>query len=198
MLPLYTELKVKLEQLLVDLARRAADRQLGPFAATGRVRQHEGNRIEYMTIDGAWKATDYQRMTVDLEIQPSDIRTMTFDNVVQLMTKQGLELGAQEASFYFKVLNQSIEEVGNSIDAGGQQLTVDLLLQMLDRVQLAFDATGSALLPTLHVGPDIAASVERVLKQVNEDPDAQARLRTLIDKKREEWNAEQDRRKLVD
>jgi hypothetical protein len=197
-LPLYPELKAKVERLLLDIAQQAARTQLGPFSSGPRVRQYEGDRLEYMTVDGEEKATDYRRMNVSLEIKPSDIPAMTFDHAIQLVRNHGLKLGAQEADFYREILDQSLEEVGNAMDAGGQPFTVDLLLQMLERVQFPFDSRGNPQLPTLHVGPDIEASVQRVLREADEDAGAQARLKAVIDKKREQWNAEQDRRKLVD
>jgi hypothetical protein len=198
MLPLHPELKIKIEQLLIDIAQQAAQSRLGLFAGTPRVRQHEGNRLEYMTIDGDEKATDYRRIEVGTEIRPSDIPTMTFNQAVQLVVNKGIELGTQEAGFYFEVLNESIAEVGNAIDVGGQPFNVDLLLQMLERMQFPFDGYGNPHLPTLHIGPDLEESVKRVLEEADKDADAQARLKAIIDKKREEWNAQQDRRKLVD
>jgi hypothetical protein len=198
MLPLYPELKARLEQLLRDIAYQAAQSRFGPFADTPRVRQHEGDRLEYMTIDGDEKATDYQRMAVGFDIKPSDIPGMAFEDAVQLVTAKGLELGTQEANRYLQVLNQSVEEVGNAIDAEGQTFTVDLYLKMLERVKFPFDNEGNPLLPTMHIGPDLEASVKQVMQQAQGDADARARIAALIDERRKEWNAEQDRRKLVD
>lgn len=198
MLPLYPELKIKIERLLVDIAQQAAQSRLGPFAGTPRVRQREGDRLEYMTVDGGNKKTDYRRTGVDFEIRPSDIPTMTFNQAVQLVIDKGIELGTQEASFYFEVLNESIAEVGNAIDVGGQPFTVDLLLQMLERIQFPFDGHGNPHLPTLHIGPDLQETVTRVLEEADKDAEAQARLTAIINQKREEWNAQQDSRKLVD
>jgi hypothetical protein len=65
-------------------------------------------------------------------------------------------------------------------------------------VQIAFDEQGNPRLPTLHIGPDLEASASQVLEEASKDPSAQARLNEIIERKREEWNAEQDRRKLVD
>jgi hypothetical protein len=198
MLPLYPELKAKLEQVLTDIAHQAAQNRFGLFAGTPRIRQHEGDRLEYMTVDGDEKAAGYQRMAVGFDIKPSDIPTMTFEDCVQLVTKKGLELGTQEANRYLEVLNQSLEEVGNAIDAGGRPFTVDFYLEILERVKFPFDDEGNPLLPTMHTGPDLEASVKQVMGQAEGDADTQARIKALIDKRREEWNAEQDRRKLVD
>jgi hypothetical protein len=198
MLPLYPRLKAEIERLLVDVARQAAQRQLGPFADMPPAQQHEGDRLEYMTIDGDEKKVSYQRTVVDYEIRPADIPTMTFRDAIAVVVGKGRELGLQQARLYFESMNRSIEQVGNALDAGGQPFSVDLFLQLLDRVQIAFDEQGNPQLPTLHVGPDLEASASQVLEGASKDPSAQARLNEIIERKREEWNAEQDRRKLVD
>jgi hypothetical protein len=198
MLPLYPQLKAEIERCLIDVAWQAAQGQLGPFAGMPPARQHEGDRLEYMTIDGDEKRATYQRAAVDYEVRPADIPTMTFHDAVGVVAGKGRELGVQQAQIYYESLNQSLEEVGNAVDAGGQPFSVDLLLQLLEKVQISFDEHGNPQLPTLHIGPDLEASASQVLANLGEDPSAQARLNDIIEKKKEVWNAEQDRRKLVD
>jgi hypothetical protein len=199
LLPLYPELKEKIEKFLMDIARQAADNQLSVFSAvTPRVRQHEGNRLEYMTVDGKEKSTDYHRAGVGFDINQSDVPDMTLHQAVELVKEKGAELGLQEASFFYKTLNESLAEVGNLLNAGGRSLTVDLLLQMLGRIRFPFDKDDNPLMPTLLVGPDLKEKVIQVFEEINEDADAQERLKGIIDQKREEWNAWQDSGKLVD
>ncbi|MBR7826632.1 hypothetical protein KDK95_09975 [Actinospica sp. MGRD01-02] len=196
-LPLYPQLKLKIEKLLDTQARAAARGQLGMFAPIPRSKQHEGNRLQYTTIDGAVKAAEYQRAAAACTIELADIPTMSLDDAVALARKRGEELGVQQAKFNFESFNQAVEEVGNSVQMNGQPLTVEAALQLFEKMQLPFDAAGRPLMPTWHTGPDLEASVADVLRQLNEDPAAQARLQEIVDRKREEWNAEQDRRKLV-
>jgi hypothetical protein len=198
MLPLYPQLKAEIERFLIEVARQVAQGQLGPFAGMPPARQHEGDRLEYMTVDGDEKKVSYQHTAVDYQIRPADIPTMTFHEAVEVVAGKGRELGVQQAQLYFESLNQSLEEVGNAVDAGGQPLSVELLLQLLEKVQIAFDEQGYPQFPTLHIGPDLEARTSQVLQDLHEDPSAKARLNEIIERKREEWNAEQDRRKLVD
>jgi len=198
MLPLYPRLKAEIERFLLDMAQQAAQGQLGLFADMPPARQHEGDRLEYMTIDGDEKKVSYQRTVVGYDIRPADIPTMTLQDAVNVVVGKGRELGVQQAQLYFESLNRSIEEVGNSVDAEGQPFSVDLFLQLLDTVQIAFDEQDNPLFPTLHMGPDLEVRAGQVLEEVSRDPSAQARLNEIVEKKREEWNAEQDRRKLVD
>lgn len=197
-LPLYPQLKLAIEKILHAEARAAALSQLGMFASVPRSKQHEGNRLEYMTIDGDTKAPEYQRAAAVGDIKVTDIPAMSLEDVVAIVRKTGEELGMQQAKLNFESFNQATEEVGNSIQMEGKPLTVDTVLQLFERVQLVFDAEGNPQMPTWHTGPDLQASVEKVLGQLNEDPEAQARLQVIVDRKRVEWNAEQDRRKLVD
>lgn len=198
MLPLYPRLKAEIERFLLDVAQQAAQGELGLFAGMPPARQHEGNRLEYMTIDGDEKKVAYQRTAVGYEVRPADIPAMTFGDAVAAVAGKGRELGIQQAQLYFESLNRSIEEVGNSVDAGGQPFTVALFLRLLDTVRIAFDDQSNPLFPTLHMGPDLEARASQVLEEVSRDPSAQARLNEIVEKKRGEWNAEQDRRKLVD
>ena len=105
---------------------------------------------------------------------------------------------AQETMLFSRV-SAAAEAVGNTVDAGGD-FKPEHFLEMVEKVQMDFDpATGEPSKGQVFVmHPDTAAKVVPKVKAWENDPAFKAEYDRIVAKKREEWRAREDRRKLVD
>jgi hypothetical protein len=197
-LPQYRQLKAQLERWFLDLLRHSARQQLGPFAESPRLIQHEGDRHSYNTVNGDERTADYQELAVEVRFAKSDILRMTLEDVLKFLTENGRELGAKEAEFHFGRLNAIMKEAGNVVDGQGRPITFDLYLEMLEKLHIAFDDFGNPRIPTIVVAPHLTQRVEEMLQEAAADEGARVRFETVMEQKRKEWDEEQNRRKLVD
>jgi len=193
-LPLYPQLKEGLEKMFLDLIYAASQQELGPFAESPRFTQHEGSSHSYNTVDGEERSTDYQEFMIEFELSAADFMNMELGDVIRLVMQQAREFGSQQSRYHYARLDQIIEEVGNKVTG---PLTLDKFFEAIEQLFIPFDDSGNPQWPTLVINPNTAPRV-RELAQAMETDEAKARLAEVIERKREQWDEEQSRRKLVD
>ncbi len=96
------------------------------------------------------------------------------------------------ARHFFKNIAEITDATGRSINAKGQPLTVDLILDLLEKVEFGFDDDGNPQYPTLVLPP---AAIER-LKKLNFTPEQEQRRKQIIEEKRARFNASKRTRRL--
>ena len=93
---------------------------------------------------------------------------------------------------FFKNISEITDATGRSVDAKGQPLTVDLILDLLEKVEFGFDDDGNPQYPTLVLPPD---AIEK-LKKLRFTPDQEKRWIEIIEEKRARFNASKRTRRL--
>lgn len=121
--------------------------------------------------------------------------TMSVDEILSfdidsLITKIALaadEMGGQLVRAMVEHISAICDETGNVIDVGGKNF-YDAMIEVCENMEIAFDDDGKPRQQVL-LHPDNAPK---------EPPtaDQEARLKAVIDRKREEWNASRNRRDL--
>lgn len=197
-LPLYPQLKMTLEKWLLQIMDRAARQELGPFGESPRFIQHEGTTHRYNTTDGQERRTDYHEGMVEFRLGRSDIASMEVDGILELVIEKGRELGVQQAQYHYQVLNSVTEETGNVVDTQGQPITLDLLFETFEKLHVSFDDHGIPRMPTIVIRPEMAPRFQQLIQEASADEAIKGRMIEIIERKRKEWNEEQNRRKLVD
>ena len=94
---------------------------------------------------------------------------------------------------FFERIGELTNAVGNTVDARGQPLTFELLLQGFERVQVDFDEEGNPILPKLVVGPEMYAAFQKLPPPTEEQ---QKLWDEMIERKRREFNDNRRHRKL--
>mgnify|MGYP000920160249 CR=1 FL=1 len=92
----------------------------------------------------------------------------------------------------FESLEGACRQGGQVVDASGGPLTVDRLLDALERIDIDFDQNGEPELPYLVTHPDCV----RALQEMKVTPAHEARRRAILEKKRKEFDARRRVRKL--
>ena len=93
----------------------------------------------------------------------------------------------------FAQLGEVLDATGQAIDAGGQPLSQDHLLDLIQRVDIEFNDDGSPNMPTLVMHPDMA---ERLRQLPPATPEQAQRFKDIIDQKRTEYLARRRTRRL--
>jgi len=96
------------------------------------------------------------------------------------------------ARHFFKNISEITDATGRSVNAKGQPLTVDLFLDLLEKVEFGFDDDGNPQYPTLVLPP---AAIER-LKKLKFTPEQEQRRKQIIEEKRARFNASKRTRRL--
>ncbi len=94
---------------------------------------------------------------------------------------------------FFSHVAAICEASGNTIDARGKPITHELILQMIDKLEIDFDAGGNPVMLTMVVPPEIGAKIQAL------PPLSAAQLQAwddMIERKRRDFNARRRNRIL--
>ena len=91
----------------------------------------------------------------------------------------------------FRTASDITDATGNSIDVGGRPLSWDLILDMLERTEIAFDDDGQ---PTtqLVAGP----KTTMLMQAIEKTPEQERRYQEIMQRKKDAWDAQQRPRRL--
>lgn len=95
----------------------------------------------------------------------------------------------------FSKLEEVLKETGQVIDAKGGDLTVEQYFQMIEQIAMSFDPRGRPVWPEAAGGQ--APRLREMERLVFSTPDLLVRLKEIVRKKRENWNAREADRTLV-
>jgi len=199
-LPKYKEVKSIVEKSLSTRANNIMRQQMRPFDESPRIIQHEGKTIIHNTLDNqkSQKVMKYKKVQADYKLEYAKLINMTPEAMLAMIDEKARDIGNQMAKHQFEVLNETIEETGNSVDAKGQKITPDLILETMSKMSIPFDKDGNPKMPTLVINPKMSDEFKRVIAEAEADPKHKAKFDALMKQKKEEYDAEQAGRKLVD
>ena len=69
----------------------------------------------------------------------------------------------------FREIEQTTEEVGNTVDATGRPLTKELFLEMIEKIEIDFTADGQWIPPSIVMHPDVWKANEAKFKEWEQD-----------------------------
>lgn len=93
---------------------------------------------------------------------------------------------------FFKNMSEITDITGMTIDAKGQPLTFDMILDLIEKTEFGFDESGNPQYPTLVIPPVL---FER-LRQLTPTPEQEKRRERIIEEKRAKFNASKRTRRL--
>ena len=96
------------------------------------------------------------------------------------------------AKQFFKSLSEITDATGRTVNAKGQPLTADMILDLMEKVEFGFDDDGNPQYPTLFLPP---TAIER-LKALKPTPEQDQRWKQIIEEKRAKFNASKRTRRL--
>ena len=120
------------------------------------------------------------------------VRNGKIDDYIRFLVDISESQRKSLARQFFKNLSEITDATGRSVNAKGQPLTVDLILDLIEKVEFGFDDDGNPQYPTLVLPP---AAIER-LKHLKFTPEQEKRREQIIEEKRARFNASKRTRRL--
>ena len=152
--------------------------------------------MKVMRADQTESNRGMQQLSSILEIKIDEIPDLTFEKAIAKHDEMILDMVRQQTGFALERLNEDIPK-SQSIDAKGKKLDAELFLQMLETIQIEFYPDGRP--HELHVfgGLFNPERLQAVDKEFKDNPELQKRHDELMARKRDEWRARENSRKLV-
>ena len=133
------------------------------------------------------------RTELTFALEMDDIVSGDFDKLAAALDAAADNGLKQFMPKFFERIGELTSAVGNTVDARGQPLTFELLLQGFERTQIDFDDQGNPILPKLVLGPELYAAFQKLPPPTQEQ---QKLWDEMIQRKRREFNDSRRHRKL--
>ena len=193
MLPDFLKTKEKLKKMHNTKMKEAQLQHLGPFADTSKSEIFEGNKVILIRSDGSREEIEMKKVEGKMEIKLKEVEEMTHERVLDKIDTTAREMAKQIAKEGYETLSQAAAEVGNVTSADGESLSVDLLLECLEKMHLSFDEEGQPSGLRLVAHPKMSSALEKIYSQIESHP----RYQELMERKREEERVRENNRELV-
>lgn len=193
MLPDFLKTKEKLKKMHNTEMKKAQFRHLGPFADTPKSEIFEGDEVILTRSDGSREEVKVKKAEGKMEIKLKEIEEMTHERILDKINTVAREMAKQIAKEGYETLSQAAEGVGNVTSADGKPLSIDLLLEGLEKMHLSFDEDGQPSGLRLVAHPKMSSALEKICSQLESHP----RYQELMERKREEERVRENSRELV-
>jgi hypothetical protein len=125
----------------------------GPLAQVPRGRVFEGGQNVLVREDGSREETQMYEAGSEVRISADEIRSLHLPNLLQKLDAAAEEIVSKQAKNFYETISKGVEQVGNTLDAGGRRLTVELFLEAFQKISIDFNPDGSPQMPTVHISP---------------------------------------------
>jgi hypothetical protein len=197
MLPDFPKLKAEVHRDVLARIRRRADSADSVVSQIKRLSQHEGRDMRYDRIDAPPVESGPEELGVRFEVLVSEVPDLIGPKLDAKIEEIAQEIAKQQAKMFFRRVGETCDEIGNTINANGQPLSAELMLEMFSNAQLNFGPDGR---PTgqFVIHPDMAPAMKRADEELERDPELRRRFEDILRRKREEWATRESHRKLAD
>ena len=197
MLPDFPKIKRKWSDMFVRMLRKRIHQ--GSFLSQIRTTRHfEGDRQRVTDVTGDTEESDYETFSEALEVNRQDLIDRGPIAYMASLEKIAKEFESQQSKMIFERVNKVTAKTGNMVNAGGQDINPDLILQVLETIEIDFNEAGQPRLPTLVASPEQIQRLKEKMPEWEKDESYKRKFDELIKRKRQEWNDRESHRKLVD
>lgn len=199
-LPKNKETKAIIEKCLSQRFNSIIKYETRPFNESPHIIQHEGKVLVYNTLgdQNSQKTMEYSKAEFTHKTDPLQLISMTPEDVIKVLDEEAKNIGGQMAKYYFQVLDNTVEEMGNVVDAKDRKLTPELFLDAMRKISIPFDKDGNPKFPTMIISEEMSDVWRKIIEEAEANPRYKKEVDKIIEQKRKEYNAEQAGRKLVD
>jgi len=102
------------------------------------------------------------------------------DRLIETLVDGAKEMKSQMTRRAFARMDEIAEENGMVVDARGRPFSADLFVEMLEKIEIKFDESGNAVMPSLVVHPSMMDKMRAAL----ETDEAKEKIEAVIAKKK--------------
>jgi hypothetical protein len=146
--------------------------------------------------DQSESKSDLRQISTQLEIKIDEIENLTLDKVIQKHDVMIADMVSKQANFIRERMSSELPE-SQSINTKGKKLSAELILEIKDKMQVAFNPDGTPRQIFLDGHLFTPAAMAAVEQELQNSPELQKRHEDLMARKWEEWRAREADRKLV-
>lgn len=196
----FPEIKTVLGEQLSKFSRRVL-RESGPLLRRIGVHfQHEGEKHQFNTLDGAEKELPYQDQIGEFTFSRDELPTLSIPEIFKRCGDAMREMAGRIEREAFRTIGEAMDEVGNTLKTQ-DPCSPENFLAMLDKVQIDFEGTRERpMMPSLFANEQTIKEFQRRFDALTPEQrrDLDRRREEILDRKYVEYLSREGDRKLVD
>ncbi len=198
MLPDFYTLKKKLLHKVNKSLRTIIAKESGFVGTISKTQCFEGDRNKIIGSDGeVIQDKKFHEETSTFQVPLPMMDKISPNEIKQKLITMAKDMASAQSKYFFKTMNELIDDAGISVDAKGKKFSIELFLQGLEAIEIDFNADGTPHYPTLVMHPSMEKIAYEEIKKIEEDPEIKKRHDAILQRKRNEWIARENNRKLV-
>ena len=103
---------------------------------------HESKEFSYPQEGFGTIADKLEEFQVPITLKYEEIPNLTFQDIVAKVDGWAKDLGRMLSKQMYAKIDEATEKAGTALDAGGKELSQEMMLEMFEKVELDFDASG--------------------------------------------------------
>ena len=190
------QLEKKLETLVSKFIGNAVRVRAPAMGEVSRHRVFEGHQSAIVRPSGETDDIEFREFSAESEIPSDTILYSGLDKIFECFIPVADAMANDQERMLFEIMHQVTQETGNVVDGGGQPLSHEKILELLETIQIDFDTDGNPRMPTIFISPTVAPR----MKELADAPSArefEEKQKKIIEKKRVEWREREANRTLV-
>ncbi|MFC1836130.1 hypothetical protein ACFL2Q_15655 [Thermodesulfobacteriota bacterium] len=130
----------------------------------------------------------YKEISAGREIAAEEVIEKGIHAYLQYFDTAIEEMRNQLKEILYEDTGRIANDVGNVVNAEGEEFSLEKYLEMIQKIQFDFDDEGRPLFPVHIAHPKTAAVLKNKLQEWFRDSDSRKKLETVIQAKRQEWH----------
>lgn len=190
------QLEEELEELVGKFVENAVKVRAPLTGEADRHRAFEGHRSAIVRTDGEIDQTEFREFRAESEIPKKTLLYSTLNEILECFLPMVESMANDHEKMFLEVMQQATEKTGNVVDGRGKPFSLEMFLEVLEKIQIDFDADGNPRMPTLTISPPMEAKIKKLINDQG-NSGFENKQKEIIDRKRIEWRDREANRTLV-
>ncbi|MDD5007835.1 MAG: hypothetical protein PHC68_05445 [Syntrophorhabdaceae bacterium] len=114
-------------------------------------------------------------MSATAEVRLEDVKNYRIEEFAVVINKIATEFIIEVHKMMFESVGKITEFTGNVVNAAGKPFSVDMFLDMMEKIEITFNDAGEAIMPSIVAGPELVEKIKKT-KFSKEQRDRQKKI----------------------
>ena len=189
----FPELEEKLNRLVEQALNNVISNSSSLLNNITRSRYFEGNKSLIRQPSGKEEETEKKHFSEGTEIPVEKILYGSIKNIFEHYKQAAVAMAYEQEKSLLESIDRTVQNTGNVVDAKGQHLSPETILQLMEMVEINFTEDGKSITSSFACSPSLSEKLQPLLDDLVKTKE----YKELIERKRSEWRDREANRTLV-
>ena len=189
----FPELEEKLNRLIEQYLNNVISGSSPLLNNITRFHCFEGNKSLIRRPSGEEEETEKRYSSGGTELPVEKILYGNIEDIFEHYKQAAVAMAYEQEKFLLESIEITVQNTGNVVDAKGQPLSPEIILQIMEKVEINFTEDGKSMTSSFACSPILREKLQPLLDDLKKTKE----YKELIERKRSEWRDREANRTLV-